>query len=332
MVLWKQCHDPYISLHPVSSPSILPVIFSPPGSPVSLHISVYLPTHGQDNKFLEDLSSLDVCLGELLEQYPHAPIFLRGDFNVNIRNNKRFDLLKHFCNKFRLAEAPILHKTYHHFTVNGKSDSNLDKILFSETLSHPETLQKIHCKLEDPAVDSHHDLLVSEFNLPIVIATEASEGNITAPRVVNTRVKIVWSDDGIEHYQQIVVPELQRIQDLWLQPANSSKTSLSLLCESTNNILSECACITNKSVNLAKKFSPKPKPTPLPIRKSANLLLKKHKGIKRTVERASPDVDQLRSDLACARSAHRKLLRKNKADEAIIRDSSASEILSSDPS
>ena len=41
MILWKSCHDPYLSLHPVSSPSILPVIFNPPHSSVSIHVAVY---------------------------------------------------------------------------------------------------------------------------------------------------------------------------------------------------------------------------------------------------------------------------------------------------
>ena len=96
MLLWKLCHDPFITIHPVSSPSILPVIFSPPGCPTSVHVSVYLPTHGQDSKFLEDLSTLVVCIEELLEIYSDAPVFLRGDFNVNARNITRSDLLSHF--------------------------------------------------------------------------------------------------------------------------------------------------------------------------------------------------------------------------------------------
>ena len=61
MVLWKLCHDPFITVHHLTSSSFLPVIFSPPGSPVSVHVSIYLPTHGQDSRFMEDLSSLIVC-------------------------------------------------------------------------------------------------------------------------------------------------------------------------------------------------------------------------------------------------------------------------------
>ena len=97
MVLWKVCHDPYISLHPVSSPSILPVIFNPPHSLLSIHVAVYLPTHGQDSKFVEELSCLEVCLKELHDLFPNAPVFLRGDFNVNANNTRRSVLLENFC-------------------------------------------------------------------------------------------------------------------------------------------------------------------------------------------------------------------------------------------
>ena len=96
MVLWKVCHDPYISLHPVSSPSFLPLIFNPPNHPVSVHVAVYLPTHGQDREFIEELTSLEVCLHELHDLFPHAPVYLRGDFNVNAKNLKRVTLLDLF--------------------------------------------------------------------------------------------------------------------------------------------------------------------------------------------------------------------------------------------
>ena len=48
MVIWKRTIDKHISVYPVTSSSYLPVIFSPPGSPVSAHIALYLPTSGQE--------------------------------------------------------------------------------------------------------------------------------------------------------------------------------------------------------------------------------------------------------------------------------------------
>ena len=145
MALWKENLDPYISVHQVSSSSFLPIVFSPPDSIPSIHISVYLPTHGQDARFVDELAALMVCLDELRELYIEAPVFLRGDFNVNDRNVKRVNPLNTFCNDLNLVHVPINHSTYHHFTGNRNSDSNLHKLLFanskaSMSLSKPSTV------------------------------------------------------------------------------------------------------------------------------------------------------------------------------------------------
>ena len=333
MVLWKLCLDSSVTIHPVSSPSILPIIFSPPNNPVSIHVSVYLPTHGQDNRFVEELSSLVVCLQELSELFPQAPIYLRGDFNVNVNNSKRSALLRHFCKDLALLETKLQHKTYHHFTGNGRSDSNLDKLISTKDLAFQERVSKVICKLDNPAVDSHHDMILSVFELPVVSNIDASKDNIEAPKVANNRRKVMWSDDGIESYQSQVVPELQRLQDLWFSSnSSSSKTLLSLLCESTNNVLSKCAINSNKSVKLDQKPSSKSKPTPLHIRQSAHQLLKKHKCLQRALQVGSSDVPELRSEYTSFRSAHRRLVREQRATESIARDEAIYQILSDDPS
>ena len=331
MVMWKHCHDPYIKVCKSSSTSALPFIFSPPGNPPSIHVSIYLPTHGQDSRFVEELSALDVLLQELLELHPESPIFLRGDFNVNAKNTKRAELLHCFSESFDLTEAEIKHTTYHHFTGNGRSDSNLDKLMFSSTLSVSEAVDKIHCKLEDPTIDSHHDLIVSTFHLPAAPIDKPSDDNLVAPKVLNTRSKVKWTDSGIAAYQKIVIPELQRLQDLWYQSTKLGKTSLSLLCESTNNILSSIANTTNKCVNLAQSFPHKSKPTPLHLRKSSNYLLKMHRSLKIAVCQASPHVAELKSEYSFLRAQHRRLVREDKAAEAVARDTSATDILAKDP-
>ena len=266
MTLWKENLDPYISVHQVSSSSFLPIVFSPPDSIPSIHISVYLPTHGQDARFFDELAALMVCLDDLRELYMEAPVFLQGDFNVNDRNVKRVNLLNTFCNDLNLVHVPINHSTYHHFIGNGNSDSNLDKLLFTNSNSINESIKAICCKLETPLVDSHHDLIVSTFKLQKLAQKVTNDENIEAPRVENLRMKVFWSDQGIEAYQAMITPELERIQTLWSSSCSSSKTSFSMLCESTNKILSTCAEATNKTVKLSQKFKTKSKSIPLIIR------------------------------------------------------------------
>ena len=64
MVLWKIQHDPFITVHPVSSTAFLPILFHPPGSTMSIHIAVYLPTLGKEIEFVEELSKLSVTIDE----------------------------------------------------------------------------------------------------------------------------------------------------------------------------------------------------------------------------------------------------------------------------
>ena len=331
MILWKHCLDPYITVHPVNTSSILPIIFNPPNNPVSIHISVYFPTHGQDEKFIGELSTLVVCVDELLELHPQAPVFIRGDFNVSSKNHKRFDLLKLFCVEADLDEAPLDDKTYHHFTGDGKSDSDLDKILFSRNLKFPETVKKILCKLNNPAVDSHHDLILSDFFLPISETATYSPNNITAPKVENCRTKVFWDDAGIEQYQQLVAPELNRVQQLLLPGATDSVTSLSLFFKFTNNILSKLANDTNRAINLDKTLNAKSKRTPIRIRKSAKHLLSQHRTLKQAESLALKDVPLLREQYVASRAAHRKLLRRQRGTEAAARDSFSFSILGNNP-
>ena len=166
--------------------------------------------------------------------------------------------------------------TYHHFLGAGKSDSYLDRILFSESLQHPKSVSTIECKLENPLVDSHHDILVSKFFLPNVSdeATDTKD-NKGAPLIPNDRLKVLWTDDGIEDYQNLVAPELSRIQDLWL--ATPTRTSMSLLLESTNNILISCASSTNRTISLKNTSLPSKPKTPAPSTKSQRALLKQFK-------------------------------------------------------
>ena len=195
--------------------------------------------------------------------------------------------------------------------------------MFPKNLAHPEILQNIICKLSNPCIDSHHDVLISTWTLTDESLDEVSQENIAAPIVPNHRHKVLWTDAGIEAFQELVLPQLERLQGIWL-PSSPSKTSLSLLLESTTNILTSCASLTNKTVSLASHPDPKSRKTPRIVRLSANKLLKKSKKLKSlsnhhkvsniTIQRAENDYKQ-------SRSQHRKLVRQVKAKDACVRDS-----------
>ena len=231
---------------------------------LSIHVAIYLPTAAQDTQFLNELSNLSATLDEISENQPESPIYLRGDFNASLSNTNRNNLLMNFCSEFDLLEVPIPFPTYHNFLGNGLSDSFLDKLLYSESVQDHEILIDIHCKLSDPLIGSHHDMIISSWSVPEKREHVSSAENIVAPKVDNNRQKVIWSDDGIEEYQKLVVPHLARLQELWLQ--SPSRTPISLLLESTNSALVSSAAASNKTITLdgSQNFSPSRK-TPRPV-------------------------------------------------------------------
>ena len=335
MVLWKTLHDPYIEIYPVVTSAFLPVIFKPPGSIASIHIAIYLPTHGQENEYVEELSKLSVVVEELGEAHPEAPIFMRGDFNVNKNNKKRTELFKHFCTIHSFREVRLPKPTYHHFLGGGRSDSNLDKLLTSDSENNHESLKDIICKLENPLIESHHDIIISAWSVPACDASgKKNDENIEAPIIQNDRCKVLWTEDGISSYESLVAPQLARIQELW--SSSCSKTSMSLLLESTNKILNSCAALTNQTIALDQSATVKPVSTPRPVRLSKNALLRQSQHLKKMMSScpAHPPekISALKTAYSKARTDHRKLVRMFMARASVKRDQKLFSILSHNPS
>ena len=58
MLLWRKWLDPYIKVVNVASSAFLPIVVAIPGSHISVHVALYLPTHGQDTEFVSELANL----------------------------------------------------------------------------------------------------------------------------------------------------------------------------------------------------------------------------------------------------------------------------------
>ena len=230
--MWRKELDPYIAVHATTTPSVLPIIFQPPGMARSVHITIYLPTSGLESEFIDALAELSNMVDDLEEKFPEALFFIRGDSNVNPNNSDRVPVFELFLLDQLLSSLNLHHSTYHHFTGNGASDSQLDVILSSRPNS--EQLLGISCKLDCPLINSSHDLIRTAFNLPNrdCDLTDTSE-NITAPKVPNDRIKINWSDEGTASYQEVVSPQLAALRSQW-NLSSSSTAVLSVLLQSTN--------------------------------------------------------------------------------------------------
>ena len=57
--------DPFIEIIPTNTASFLPVILKKPGLVTTVHVTLYLPTHGKDSEFVSDMAELRNCLDEL---------------------------------------------------------------------------------------------------------------------------------------------------------------------------------------------------------------------------------------------------------------------------
>ena len=144
LVMWKKSLDKYVSVYPVDSPSFLPVVYSPPGSPISVHIALYLPTSGKEAEFIETITLLSNTIDDINEKYESCLIFIRGDGNVNPNNSDRMVVFSSFTSAFNLVQIPIKHKTYHHFLGGGAFDSNIDVILHSRDVPNMESVSTIY--------------------------------------------------------------------------------------------------------------------------------------------------------------------------------------------
>ena len=160
LLLWKTSLDPHVTVSTLTTTSFLPIIFHPPGLLPTIHITVYLPTAGQDIQFVDELAKLDTAIEELAATHPEASVYLRGDFNASLTNSRRSKLLEHFCSSHGLLEVPLTSPSYHHFTGNGSSDSYLDKLFFSKAVSRAEILLTQHCKLENSLITLYDSCFV----------------------------------------------------------------------------------------------------------------------------------------------------------------------------
>ena len=328
LALWRKWLDPYITVCQVSTSSFLPIILRLPGARTSIHVTLYLPTHGKDTDYVSELANLTNCINDLCSNNDNPVIYIRGDGNANPKNVKRFQLLQHFLAEFTLKQVIISHPTYHHFVGQGKFDSNIDILLHSDMSSVTENVTEILCKFDHPDMSSHHDVIMSLVHIPPQPPAPKASGLISAPRTTHPRAKILWTEDGMKSYQEAVAPQLQSLRKSWSDP--SSNASTSILLQTTNTILNLAAKSTNDFVSLDKKAGPKVKKTPHLVRKAKRCLTKANKKIYANV---SPKTARNRmAAFKSARKDYRQAVRKTRLRQSFERDSRLDTILTDNPS
>ena len=236
-------------------------------------------------------------------------MYVRGDANASYtprNNNKRDAVFQHFCVENLLQPVPLNHKTYHHFQGAGVSDSSIDVLLFSSTTgdgtpaANQENLTQILCCKSDPRIfNSHHDAIISSFDISFCEAPSSEHSPV--PSVENTRYKVIWNDDSLEAYSDLVSPVLADLRETWLDP--TSPSSISILLQQTNNILSSAAKATQKCVDLGAQHKSKKMKIPENIQAASKILQKHNEDLTKLLEAPScSSINVENAKLAVAKS------------------------------
>ena len=67
MVMVNKSIDPFVTLIPPPSSAITPILMQIPGLQTSVHISLYLPTSGQEHEFISQLSNLRHLIEDVID-------------------------------------------------------------------------------------------------------------------------------------------------------------------------------------------------------------------------------------------------------------------------
>ena len=76
LALWRKWLDPYVTILPTQSPAFLPLLLRLPGARISVHIAIYLPTHGKDPDFIDVMAALKNCIDDINNKYIKPIIFI----------------------------------------------------------------------------------------------------------------------------------------------------------------------------------------------------------------------------------------------------------------
>ena len=229
-------------------------------------VSLYSPTHGKDDEFLECLSLLTEFL--IANVSAGDSLIIGADTNCSSKStSRRRKAWKTFLDQFCLSSQPNHNPTFHHH--NGQSESSIDAIFFSKHLD-PSTLIQL-CTLEHPANLSSHDVLTTSVS---ILFPEKSESKYEHTYSAFNRECIVWEQCKIPEYEAFSAKALNDALKFWSTPE-----CIPLLCSLFSNLLVKSAKLVFEVRKSKKKLD---KPVSKKIRAAENDLKRAHKLWKRS--------------------------------------------------
>jgi hypothetical protein len=256
-----------------------------------------------------------------------SPMFIRGDFNVNPNNKPRVDILSSFTSRHSISGISTHHPTHHHFMGDGASDTQLDLLLSTHCESISESLINIVCKLENPLVDSSHDIHLSQVSLSPLPTVSPVPPSI-APRLPNDRVKITWDPESTEKYQLLLSSILPTLRNTL--GSTQSPSCISIFMQITNSALSAA---TNKVTHLGEPWKPRSQRN-REMESAQTALLSAARAHRHLLASQSPSVAEVSASntlVATARATLQRLSRAAASLAALERDSLLDSALARNP-
>ena len=200
-----------------------------------LLVSLYAPTSGKDDEFLECLTHLSNFLNE--NRVGNEGIVIGTDSNCSEKSTtRRKDMFSNFCSAFSITVYSTNLPTFHH--NNHTSESCIDFFLMSESTTTQLTQVQQLCKFDQPTNLSSHDVLLSSLKIQV------APGNTNPSLYVDTYTKfdqkhIIWEKSKIKKYQNLAGAALSDALDYWNFPE-----AIPLLCSLFSQLLVKCAEMT----------------------------------------------------------------------------------------
>ena len=136
-----------------------------------LFSSCYAPTSGQDDDFMEFISSLTTFLAA--NKHPDDHIVFGADTNCSAKSSKRRqEVFQSFCESNSLDAYRPSQPTFHHH--NGTSNSSIDAIISSNNTRVAEL--EHFCTVDDPFNLSCHDPISVHIEIPVHIVQHPTQG------------------------------------------------------------------------------------------------------------------------------------------------------------
>ena len=196
-------------------------------------ISVYFPTRGKDDQFLECIS----CLSNFITSNTVAGdvIIVGCDSNCSENSTKRrISALNWLCEEHFLAKLVSTGPTFHH--NNGTSETNLDYYLVSKQHFSLFAEPTIVCTLNHPLNLSAHDVIPSSLNVARDSFSGANENVFTHTFTPYEVKHIVWDGGDTTPYRDATDIALKHMEEVFNEPE-----FIPLKCELYSRLLVTCA-------------------------------------------------------------------------------------------